>query len=60
VDLYIHSTICLHGVVLNCFSTGTSLPFMFYNIHVCWKNMNTYSNMGKISVLHFLGQLLTR
>jgi hypothetical protein len=27
VDLYIHSSIRLHGVVLN-FSTGTTLPFI--------------------------------
>jgi hypothetical protein len=26
VDLYIHSPICLHGVVLNQLSTGTTLP----------------------------------
>jgi hypothetical protein len=30
VDLYIHSPIRLHGVVLNKFSTGTTLPFIFY------------------------------
>jgi hypothetical protein len=27
VDLYIHSPICLHGVVLNSLSAGTTLPF---------------------------------
>jgi hypothetical protein len=27
LDLYIHSPISLHGVVLNSLSTGTSLPF---------------------------------
>jgi hypothetical protein len=27
VDLYIHSHIRLHGVVLNSLSTGTTLPF---------------------------------
>jgi hypothetical protein len=26
VELYFHSPICLHGVVLNKLSTGTSLP----------------------------------
>jgi hypothetical protein len=32
VDLYIHSPILLHGVVLNQLSTGTTLPF--YLIHL--------------------------
>jgi hypothetical protein len=26
VELYLHSPICLHGVVLNSLSTGTTLP----------------------------------
>jgi hypothetical protein len=30
VDLYIHSPIRLHGVVLNSLGTGTNLPFTFY------------------------------
>jgi hypothetical protein len=30
VDLYIHSPIRLHGIVLNKLSTGTTLPFTFY------------------------------
>jgi hypothetical protein len=30
MDLYIHSPIRLHGVVLNKLSTGTTLPFTFY------------------------------
>jgi hypothetical protein len=29
VDLYIHSPICLHGVVLNYLSTWTTLPLLF-------------------------------
>jgi hypothetical protein len=29
VDLYIHSPIRLHGVVLNYLRTGTTLPFTF-------------------------------
>jgi hypothetical protein len=28
VDLYIHSHIRLHGVVLNSLSTGTTLPYI--------------------------------
>jgi hypothetical protein len=28
VDLYIHSSICLHSVVLNLLSTGTPLPYL--------------------------------
>jgi hypothetical protein len=27
VELYLHSLICLHGIVLNELSTGTTLPF---------------------------------
>jgi hypothetical protein len=30
VDLYIHSPICLHGVMLNYLSTGTTLPCFLY------------------------------
>jgi hypothetical protein len=30
VDLYIHSPIRLHGVMLNQLSTGTTLPFFYY------------------------------
>jgi hypothetical protein len=32
VDLYIHSPICLHGVVLNQLSTGTTLPFTYFGL----------------------------
>jgi hypothetical protein len=28
VDLYIHSPIRLHGVMINLLSTGTTLPFL--------------------------------
>jgi hypothetical protein len=31
VDLYIHSPIRLHGVVLNSLSTGTTLPLPYSN-----------------------------
>jgi hypothetical protein len=31
VDLYIHSPIRLHGVVLNFLSTGTTLPYIKHN-----------------------------
>jgi hypothetical protein len=34
VDLYIHSPIRLHGVVLNSLSTGTTLPF-FLTFYPC-------------------------
>jgi hypothetical protein len=30
VELYLYSLICLHGVVLNWLSKGTTLPFCFY------------------------------
>jgi hypothetical protein len=33
VDLYIHSPIRLHGVVLNYLSTGTTLHFNMYITH---------------------------
>jgi hypothetical protein len=29
VDLYIHSPIRLHGVMLNWLSTGTTLPYLY-------------------------------
>jgi hypothetical protein len=40
MDLYIHSPICLHVVMLNQLSTGTTLPlplasFYIYNV-TCW------------------------
>jgi hypothetical protein len=28
VELYLHSPVCLHGVVLSLLSTGTTLPFL--------------------------------
>jgi hypothetical protein len=28
VELYLHSPICLHGIMLNELSTGTTLPYM--------------------------------
>jgi hypothetical protein len=30
VDLYIHSPIRLHGIVLNSLSTGTALPYLTF------------------------------
>jgi hypothetical protein len=33
VDLYIHSTIRLHGVVLNSLTTGTTIPFNLITGH---------------------------
>jgi hypothetical protein len=32
VDLYIHSPLCLHGVVLNSLSTGTTLPLPLHHV----------------------------
>jgi hypothetical protein len=34
MDLYIHSLIRLHGIVLNSLSTGTNLPLPIPNIHI--------------------------
>jgi hypothetical protein len=28
VELYLHSPVCLHGIVLNELSTGTTLPLL--------------------------------
>jgi hypothetical protein len=45
MNLYIHSLIRLHGVVLNQLSTGTTVPFLFKSlsvIGVCPLNMNIY------------------
>jgi hypothetical protein len=30
VELYLHSPICLHGIMPNYLSTGTTLPFYLY------------------------------
>jgi hypothetical protein len=39
MGIYIHSPICLHGVMLNWLSTGTALPFtMPINLSVPSKN----------------------
>jgi hypothetical protein len=35
MDLYIHSSIRLHGVMLNSFSTEITLPFTFYTTQSC-------------------------
>jgi hypothetical protein len=34
VDLYIHSPIRLHGVVLNSLSTGTTLPYLEHTAYM--------------------------
>jgi hypothetical protein len=47
VDLYIHSHIHLHGVVLNYLSTGTVLPYFFYFCRVDAGN-NFASNYMKV------------
>jgi hypothetical protein len=40
VDLYIHPPICLHGVVFNSLSIGTTLPFNshFTNFYISINN----------------------
>jgi hypothetical protein len=35
VELYFHSPIFLHGLVLNCFSIGTTLPLPFIKLVLC-------------------------
>jgi hypothetical protein len=50
VDLYIHSLIHLHGVVLNFLSTGTTLPFTFY-IHVTYITYLLFSSLNDNSDL---------
>jgi hypothetical protein len=44
VDLYIHSPIRLHVVVLNSLSTGTNLLFRRFDI-TCITNSNTFDYM---------------
>jgi hypothetical protein len=39
VDLYIHSPVCLRGVVLDYLSTGTTLPFLVYFTHYFSENL---------------------
>jgi hypothetical protein len=41
LELYIHSPIRLHGVVLNSLRTGTNLPFLHFAII----NMETWQNI---------------
>jgi hypothetical protein len=45
VDLYIHSPIRLHGVVLNELSTGTTLLFTF-TTHLCLGLSNYFVASG--------------
>jgi hypothetical protein len=33
--IYLHSPICLHGIVLNELSTGTTSPFLSYYYYSC-------------------------
>jgi hypothetical protein len=42
VDLYIHSSIRLHGVMLNLLSTGTTLPFL----HILLLSLNLFYKLG--------------
>jgi hypothetical protein len=52
VNLYIHSPIHLHGVVLNSLSTGTTLPFMSPELfHKC-----NQSNLLSVSFKHVDGK----
>jgi hypothetical protein len=47
MDLYIHSPIRLHGVVLNYLSTGTTLPFYTrYDVSMIIEWMNFFSFLG--------------
>jgi hypothetical protein len=64
VDLYIHSPIRLHAVVLNYLSTGTALPFILSS-HLChiyilfnilqasFHRKNIYVTYGKLDLVVF-------
>jgi hypothetical protein len=41
VDLYIYSPLCLHGVVLNYLSTGTTLPLLLRIEFICYQTVNS-------------------
>jgi hypothetical protein len=38
VDVYMHSPIRLHGVVLNKLNTGTTLPYLYFAFTNIWEN----------------------
>jgi hypothetical protein len=60
VDLYIHSPIRLHGVVLNYLSTGTTLPYIiiggyifdytksYLSTYICKVSLSRSKNTGDV------------
>jgi hypothetical protein len=48
MDLYIHSPIRLHGIVLNTLSTGTILPIPYLTLMV----FKQFTNLSEIRYAH--------
>jgi hypothetical protein len=63
VELYIHFPIRLHGVVFNSLSTGTTLPFLQYNLSeydavFSGRNLPTFREVFWPLASCFLGSLV--
>jgi hypothetical protein len=53
VELYLHSPICIHGIVLNYLSTGTTLLYVLFVIHnIFFINDHVY-----VTDKHYIGIL---
>jgi hypothetical protein len=50
VDLYIHSPIQLHGVVLNSLSSGTTLAFTVVHHDLCYEK---YFGISVVEIVEF-------
>jgi hypothetical protein len=52
INLYLHSSIRLHGIVLNYLNTGTNLSFFtsYCSVHKC-RRMATYHNLFSLKSL---------
>jgi hypothetical protein len=60
MDLYIHSLICLHGVVFSELSIGTDLPFMSVFTFYLHGYVTSYSfqQLNLLSIASFIFLLL--
>jgi hypothetical protein len=57
MNLYIHSPICLHGIVLNYLSTGTFLPFT-HGMYTVLPNWIQFATVGKSLICFYLQKQL--
>jgi hypothetical protein len=62
VELYLHSPIRIHGVVLNSLSTETTLPFTSWTIHLVYMDIQTDLPVkyGKEFLFHMIKKLSTK